>query len=85
MKLKRVNASGLRCIKTGEEESGDVVDECEIVLATNIAGRGTDLKATQNLIQNGGLHVIVAFMPKNLRVEMQARGRAGRNGAPGSS
>jgi len=43
------------------------------------------LKASKKLIKHGGLHVIMTFMPENLRVEMQARGRAGRNGAPGSS
>ena len=56
-----------------------------MIIATNIAGRGTDLKAETPLVKNGGLHVIISFMPKNLRVEMQGRGRAGRNGAPGSS
>lgn len=54
-------------------------------MATNVAGRGMDLKATKELIKYGGFHVIVSFMPSNSRVEMQARGRAGRNGASGSS
>jgi preprotein translocase subunit SecA len=54
-------------------------------LSTNIAGRGTDIKIDEQLRKNGGLHVIIGFMPSNSRVEMQARGRAGRNGAAGSS
>lgn len=43
------------------------------------------MKAKDELIKKGGLHVIITFMPQNYRIEMQARGRAGRNGAPGSS
>ena len=61
------------------------MDVSDIIVATNVAGRGTDIKPTEELIKNGGLHVVVTFMPPNLRVEMQARGRAARNGAPGSS
>lgn len=50
-----------------------------------MAGRGTDIKISKELNENGGLHVIIGFMPHNLRVEMQGRGRAGRNGCQGSS
>lgn len=53
---------------TGEESHSDVVDCKDIVVATNVAGRGTDLKATQHLIEKNGLHVIITFMPANLRV-----------------
>ena len=55
------------------------------MIATNLAGRGADLKVSKKLNDNGGLHVIIGFMPQNTRVEMQGRGRAGRNGCNGSS
>jgi preprotein translocase subunit SecA len=42
---------------------------CDIIVATNIAGRGTDLKLSQEAVKNGGLHVLLAFMPNNMRIE----------------
>lgn len=58
---------------------------CAVTIATNTAGRGTDIILTQESKSNGGLHVILTFFPPNLRVEEQGVGRAGRQGQPGSS
>jgi preprotein translocase subunit SecA len=46
----------------------DVLNIKSIVFATNLAGRGYDFKISEGLKKNGGLHVIVAFLPNNLRV-----------------
>ncbi|MGB7128100.1 MAG: helicase-related protein, partial [Candidatus Rhabdochlamydia sp.] len=56
-----------------------------VTVATNTAGRGTDIKLTQRSLQQGGLHVLLTFYPSSERVGAQARGRAGRQGEPGSS
>lgn len=56
-----------------------------VTIATNAAGRGTDIILHPLSLQNRGLHMIFAFFPKNDRVQNQGIGRAGRQGQPGSA
>ena len=56
----------------------------QLIIATNIAGRGTDIKLTDEVKRSGGLHVCLSYLPPNVRVEFQAYGRAARSGDPGS-
>ncbi|GMT02992.1 hypothetical protein PENTCL1PPCAC_25166, partial [Pristionchus entomophagus] len=68
--------------KLGFEETP--LEPGRIILSTNLAGRGTDILLSKELEDNGGLHVVIAFVPRNKRIEEQAMGRAARDGARGS-
>lgn len=56
-----------------------------ITIATNMAGRGTDIKLGAGVAELGGLHVIGSTRHQSRRIDRQLRGRGGRQGDPGSS
>ncbi len=56
-----------------------------ITIATNMAGRGTDIKLGPEVASVGGLHVIGSTRNQSRRIDRQLRGRSGRLGDPGSS
>ncbi|MCQ2136100.1 MAG: preprotein translocase subunit SecA [Bacteroidales bacterium] len=56
-----------------------------VTIATNMAGRGTDIKLSEEVRQAGGLAIIGTERHESRRVDRQLRGRAGRQGDPGSS
>ena len=56
-----------------------------VTIATNMAGRGTDIKLTPEVKEAGGLAIIGTERHESRRVDNQLRGRAGRQGDPGSS
>jgi preprotein translocase subunit SecA len=56
-----------------------------ITIATNMAGRGTDIKLGPGVRESGGLHIVGTERHEARRIDRQLRGRAGRQGDPGSS
>ena len=71
-----------------DEEEADIVARAgnagTVTIATNMAGRGTDIKLDQDALEAGGLHV-VGFSPNSSpRIDRQLAGRAARQGQPGS-
>ncbi|MBN2806708.1 MAG: SEC-C domain-containing protein [Prolixibacteraceae bacterium] len=71
------------------QREADVVAEAgksgAVTIATNMAGRGTDIKLSKEVVQAGGLAIIGSERHDSRRVDRQLRGRAGRQGDPGSS
>ena len=57
----------------------------QVTIATNMAGRGTDIKLSKEVINAGGLAIIGTERHDSRRVDRQLRGRSGRQGDPGSS
>ena len=56
-----------------------------VTIATNMAGRGTDIKLGQGVKENGGLAIVGTERHESRRIDRQLRGRAGRQGDPGMS
>lgn len=71
------------------KKEADIVAEAgkagTVTIATNMAGRGTDIKISEEVKQAGGLAIIGSEKHDSRRVDRQLRGRSGRQGDPGSS
>jgi preprotein translocase subunit SecA len=70
-------------------EEAQVVAEAgktgRVTIATNMAGRGTDIKPSPDVLAAGGLHVLGTERHEALRIDRQLMGRSGRQGDPGSA
>ena len=71
------------------KKEADIVSEAGkagiVTIATNMAGRGTDIKISESVKESGGLAIIGTERHDSRRVDRQLRGRSGRQGDPGSS
>jgi preprotein translocase subunit SecA len=71
------------------EQEAKIVAEAgqmgRVTIATNMAGRGTDIKPAPEVLAAGGLHVLGTERHESLRIDRQLVGRAGRQGDPGSA
>jgi preprotein translocase subunit SecA len=87
LKLKGIKHNVLNA-KLHQREA-DIVAEAgqsgTVTIATNMAGRGTDIKLSEDVRRAGGLAIIGTERHESRRVDRQLRGRAGRQGDPGSS
>jgi preprotein translocase subunit SecA len=87
LKLRNIRHNVLNA-KLHQKEA-DIVAEAgksgTVTIATNMAGRGTDIKLGEGVKEAGGLAIIGTERHESRRVDRQLRGRAGRQGDPGSS
>lgn len=77
-----LNATSVSKEKKIIDQAGDTYS---ITVATALAGRGTDIKLTEQAKSNGGLFVLGTERMSSERIDNQLRGRAGRQGEPGDS
>merc|ERR1711991_1184300 len=87
LKMKSIDHQVLNAKQHARE--ADVVAEAgkpgTVTIATNMAGRGTDIKLSEEVKNAGGLAIIGTERHDSRRVDRQLRGRSGRQGDPGSS
>ncbi|MBQ9418306.1 MAG: preprotein translocase subunit SecA [Bacteroidales bacterium] len=87
LKMKKIPHNVLNA-KLHQKEADIVAQAGEpgrVTIATNMAGRGTDIKLKGDVREKGGLAIIGTERHESRRVDRQLRGRAGRQGDPGSS
>ncbi|MEP1094513.1 MAG: preprotein translocase subunit SecA [Cyclobacteriaceae bacterium] len=87
LKIQNIGHQVLNAKQHAKE--ADVVAEAgkpgAVTIATNMAGRGTDIKLSEEVIKAGGLAIVGTERHESRRVDRQLRGRSGRQGDPGSS
>ncbi len=87
--LKRVGITHSVLNAKQHEKEADVVARAgqkgAVTIATNMAGRGTDIKLGDGVKEAGGLHIIGTERHEARRIDLQLKGRSGRQGDPGSS
>jgi len=88
MLLKKGITHNVLNAKHHEREAEIVADagrKGQVTIATNMAGRGTDIKLGEGVSKIGGLHIIGTERHESRRIDNQLRGRSGRQGDPGES
>src|SRR5206468_3728385 len=74
--------------KQHEKEAGIIAEAGQpgtVTIATNMAGRGVDIKLGEGVVEAGGLYVLGTERHEARRIDNQLRGRSGRQGDPGES
>ncbi len=87
LRARNISAVLLNGIQDGDE--AEIVSQAgktgSITIATNMAGRGTDIKPDQRALEAGGLHVVAVSPNESRRIDRQLVGRGARQGQPGSA
>jgi len=87
--LKKVKVPHEVLNAKNHEREADIIKDAgqkkSVTIATNMAGRGTDIVLGNGVVELGGLHVLGTERHESRRIDNQLRGRAGRQGDPGSS
>lgn len=87
--FKKLNISHVVLNAKNHEKEADIIANAglkgSVTIATNMAGRGTDIKLGEGVPDIGGLYVLGTSKNENRRVDNQLRGRSGRQGDPGES
>jgi preprotein translocase subunit SecA len=87
LRARNISAVLLNGVQDGDE--AEIVSQAgkagAITIATNMAGRGTDIKPDQRALDAGGLHVVAVSPNESRRIDRQLVGRGARQGQPGSA
>ncbi len=87
LQKKNFNCKVINAVRSEEEAAiiAEAGKKAAITVATNMAGRGTDIKISSEVSRLGGLHVIATECHRSSRIDRQLFGRAARQGDPGSA
>jgi preprotein translocase subunit SecA len=83
---KRLREAGLepQVLNARQDAEEAAIEPGRITVATQMAGRGTDIRLAPGVAERGGLHVIATDRAEAARIDRQLEGRSGRQGDPGS-